>query len=242
MIALPAGRRRIGIGVALSAGALLALGGCAAGQHAQTAAEVGAVDGVSANAGPIALRAVAVSPPDNNSFAAGSDATLQLVIVNDSTTDDQLTGVSTRDASDVRFFANMSDATFVPLPSVAAETTTSTPTSGATGTSTPTGTSTATGTSTGPAASKPAAPHTTAAAKTIPSIRLPAGQSVSIGFMPDMPVIQLHGLARDLFPAQTLPITFQFAHNGSVTFVIAVHLAPGPPTTPTVNVAPTAQD
>lgn len=237
MIALPAGRRRIGIGVALSVGALLALGGCAAGQHAQTAAEVPAVDGVSANAGPIALRAVAVSPPDNKSYAAGSDATLQLVIVNDSTTDDELTGVSTRDASEVRFFANMADATFVPLPSVAPETTTGT----ATGTSGATGTSTPTGGATGTATSKPAPPHTTAAPKTIPSIRLPAGQSVSIGFMPDMPVIQLHGLARDLFPAQTLPITFQFAHNGSVTFVIAVHLAPGPATTPSINVAPTAQ-
>jgi copper(I)-binding protein len=228
VIALPAGRRRIGIGVAVSAAALLALGGCAAGQHAQTAAVVPAVDGVAANAGHVALRAVTVAPPDDKSYPAGGDATMQMVIVNDSTVDDRLTGVSTPVATEVRFFANMTDATFVPLPS---------PDTGTgTGTGTPTGTATPTDTSAAPSTPAETAP------RTIPSIELPAGQAVSIGYSPNLPVIQLHGLTKALFPAQTFPITFTFARGGSVTFVIAVHLAPGPATTPTIDVAPTAQD
>ncbi|HEY7049978.1 MAG TPA: hypothetical protein VH373_22375 [Jatrophihabitantaceae bacterium] len=240
MIALPAGRRRIGIGVALTAGALLALGGCAAGQHAQTAAEVPAVDGVTANAGPIALRAVTVAPPDDKSYPAGGDATLQLVIVNDSKADDRLVGVSTPAATEGRFFANTADATFVPSAAPAttsgSATGTGTATSGATGTGSPTGTGTSTATE-----GATSSPGTPAAAPTIPYIRLPAGQAVSIGYTPDLPVIQLHGLAKELFPAQTIPITFRFASAGSVTFVIAVHLAPGPPSTPSVDVAPTTE-
>jgi copper(I)-binding protein len=55
-------------------------------------------------------------------------------------------------------------------------------------------------------------------------------------------VIQLHGLAKQLFPAQTFPITFQFAKAGSVTFTISVHLAPGPASTPSIDIAPTAQN
>jgi len=224
VIALPAGRRRIGIGVAFSAAALLALGGCAAGQHAQTADVVPAVDGVAADAGHIALRAVTVAPPDNKSYPAGGDATMQMVLVNDSTVDDRLTGVSAPVATEGRFFANMADATFAPLPSpVTSDTGTGTPTAG----STPTDTSASTPAETAP--------------RTIPSIELPAGQAVSIGYSPNLPVIQLHGLTKELFPAQTFPITFQFARGGSVTFVVAVHLAPGPATTPTIDVAPTAQ-
>lgn len=226
MIAGSAGSRRIGIGVAVAAGALLALGGCAAGQHAQTAVEVPVVDGVSANAGPIALRAVTVAPPTDKSYPEGGDATLQLVIVNDSLTDDQLTKVSTPVAAGVRMFADQADATFTPLPSPTESSSTASGTPSGTG-STPSGTESTT-------------PSTTAA-PTLRAISLPAGRAVSIGYTPDLPVIQLHGLSRELFPAQAFPITFQFAKSGSVTFTVAVHIAPGPSSTPSIDIAPTAE-
>jgi copper(I)-binding protein len=186
--------RRVRVGAAAAAaGALLALGGCAAGQHAQTAEETPVVDGVAADAGPMALRAVAVAPPAGGSYAKGSSAPLQLVIVNDSTSDDQLVRVTTPVAGDVRIFADAAAAT-------------------------------------GTTAS--AAPQ---------SLSFPRGQATSIGFADSEPVIQLQNLTQQLFPAQSFPITFQFATAGSVTFSIAVHLVPGPSSTPTVNVSPTAE-
>jgi copper(I)-binding protein len=184
--------RRIRVGVA-AAGALLALGGCAAGQHAQTAEETPVVDGVAADAGPMALRAVAVTAPVGGSYPKGGDAPLQLVIVNDSRNDDKLVRVTTSIASDVRLF-----------PDAAA----------------------ATGT-TGSAA--------------LQSLSFPRGQATSIGFADTEPVIQLQNLTQQLFPAQSFPITFEFATAGSVTFSIAVHLVPGPSSTPTINVSPTAE-
>ena len=186
--------RRVRVGVAAAAaGALLALGGCAAGEHAQTAEETPVIDGVAADAGPMALRAVAVTPPAGGSYAKGGNAPLQLVIVNDSTATDQLVRVTTPVASDVRLFANAAAAT---------DTT------------------------------APAAPQ---------SLSFPRGQATSIGFADSEPVIQLQKLTQQLFPAQSFPITFEFATAGSVTFSIAVHLVPGPSSTPTLNVSPTAE-
>lgn len=171
--------RRMRVGVVACAAALLALAGCAAGQHAQTAEETPVVDGVAADAGPVALRAVTVAPPKTGSWAKGGDAPLQLVIVNNSRLDDQLSSVSTPVASDVRI-----------------------------------------------------SPTT---------LNLPGGQARSIGFSADMPMIQLHDLHQQLFPAQSFPITFHFAKAGSVTFSIAVHLAPGPSTTPSLNISPSVE-
>lgn len=225
--------RRVGVGVAVAAGALLALGGCAAGQHAQTAEEIPVVDGVSAQAGPIALRAVTVAPPDNN-YAAGADAPLQLVIANQSGTDDKLVEVTTPAADQVRFFANEADSTFTPPPPTPSTSPSDTATGTESGTGTPTGTSTPTDTST-PTETAPVEPPT------VESIDLPAGQSVLIGYEPDQPVIQLHGLANQLFPAQTFPITFRFEHAGAVTFSVSVHLASPPASRPTLDVSPTGE-
>jgi periplasmic copper chaperone A len=190
--------RRVRVGVAAAAaGALLALGGCAAGEHAQTAEETPVVDGVAADAGPIALRAVAVTPPPVGSYAKGSDAPVQLVIVNTSRIDERLVQVTTPVAAAVRLFPNAASAA--------------------------TGGSTATSTG------------------SQQSITLPRGEATSIGFTDSEPVIQLHNLTQSLFPAQSFPITFQFATAGSVTFTIAVHLVPGPSSTPSVNVSPTSE-
>jgi copper(I)-binding protein len=219
VIAGSASSRRVGVRVAaLAAGALLVLGGCAAGQDAQTAEETPVVDGVSANVGDIALRAVAVAPPPNNSHAKGSDATLQLVIVNSGSTDDQLTGVSTLAATQVRMFADAQAAS-----------------PGATSASpgAPSASPGATSASPGATSASPGSPTT------ISRVNLPAGLAVPFGYSPDQPVIQLHDLTEQLFPAQTIQLTFQFGKAGMVTFTAAVHLAPGPSTTPREDVRPT---
>lgn len=252
MIAGSAGSRRIVIAVAVAAGALLALGGCAAGQHAQTAEETPVVDGVAGNAGPIALRALTVAPPTNNSFPKGGEATLQLVIVNQSLQPDQLARVTTPAAGQVRFLANGSglSATSSPggSPAGAGGATTGGATAGTTGgtpggtTTTPSGgTSTPTAGGTTPGTATATAGGTSpAAGRALSTINLPPGRAVSIGFSTDEPVIQLQQLTQQLFPAQTLPVTFEFAHSGSITLTVAVHLAPPPASTPTVNISPTA--
>jgi copper(I)-binding protein len=184
-------RVRVRVGVTAAAAAILALGGCAAGQHAQTAEETPVVDGVAADAGPMALRAVTVSPPLSGSYPKGGNAPLQLVIANDSRIDDRLVRVTTPVAGEVRMFANSTTAT--------------------------------------------------SAAGALESLSFPRGQATSIGFADSEPAIQLQNLTQQLFPAQSFPITFQFASAGSVTFSIAVHLVPGPSSTPTINVAPTVE-
>lgn len=137
------------------------------------------VDGVAADAGPVALRAVAVAPPNAGSWAKGGDAPLQLVIVNNSRNSDQLTSVTTPVASQVQL-----------------------------------------------------SPTT---------LNLPGGQARPVGYSASMPSIELHNLSQPLFPAQSFPITFHFANAGSVTFSIAVHLAPGPSSTPSYPAATSAE-
>jgi copper(I)-binding protein len=217
--AAPGSARRLGIGVAVAVAAL-ALAGCAAGQHAPTSNEVPVVDGVSADAGPIALRAVTVAAPTQGSYPADGDATLQLVIVNDGHDPDRLVGVRTPQANEVRLFANAADAD-------------------AAGAAAPTSSASAEPSSSA-ATPSPTESTSAPAPSTLESLDLPAGRAVSIGYSPDLAVIQLHGLTSALFPAESFPITFQFAGAGTVTFTVAVHLAPGPSTTPTENIKLTA--
>lgn len=205
VMAQPRRARRIGIGIA-AVGLLLGLTGCAAGQHAPTAEETPVVDGVSANVGQIALRAVTVAAPADASFAKGADATLQLVMINNGAADDQLGRVTSPAAAQVRLFSKGAAA------GVAA---------------TPSGTTSET--------SAPVAPVTA------DSINLPTGRAITVGYTPDEPAIQLHNLSADLFPGQTVQVTFQFAKAGSVTFTITVHLTAGPSSTPTLDISPTAE-
>jgi copper(I)-binding protein len=65
-----------------------------------------------------------------------------------------------------------------------------------------------------------------------------ANAQVPIGFAATDKAIVLTGLTAQLYPAQSIPITFQFASAGSVTFKVAVHLAAGPPSTPSMNISP----
>jgi copper(I)-binding protein len=201
-----------------AAGAAIVLTGCAAGQVASTSEIVPVVDGISAQAGAIGLRAVAVSPPTDRNWAEGSSAPLQMYLVNNGSAPDQLVSVTTDRAASVQLVAHGGVAASTASSSSAS----SSPASSATSPSPSASATSSTSTSRG--SSQP--------------ISLPAGQSISVGFDPGNPQVLLTGLKETLFPATSFAVTFQFAQAGSVTAQVPVHLAPGPSSTPTINVSP----
>lgn len=95
------GRRRIALGrgtavAGAALGAALLLGGCGAGQIAQTDTIQSAVNGATANIGQVALRDVqlAYPPGSQNYYPSGASAKVILTAVNHGTEDDQLVAVS----------------------------------------------------------------------------------------------------------------------------------------------------
>lgn len=81
----------------------VALAGCSAGQIAQTAEQESAVNGASADVGPIAIRDATLAPPENKGqfYSYGDDAPLELSIVNTASADDKLVSVSSPIAKDI---------------------------------------------------------------------------------------------------------------------------------------------
>ncbi|WP_406269408.1 hypothetical protein [Nocardia sp. NBC_00881] len=92
-------RRRMVTVAALAAGAAIALSGCGAGQIAQTAGQVAAVNGNHADVGRIALRNVhIVYPAEGGGYtnAKGGKAAIALSIINNGeSVTDQLTSITT---------------------------------------------------------------------------------------------------------------------------------------------------
>jgi periplasmic copper chaperone A len=96
--------RRVLVPTALSllAAASLVLSGCAAGQYAQTAAQVASIDGANGTIGNIAVLNARLAPTEREKYPAGSNARLLLWISNDSVNPDALSSVSTSAASSVK--------------------------------------------------------------------------------------------------------------------------------------------
>ncbi|WP_084514858.1 hypothetical protein [Nocardia acidivorans] len=91
-------RRRAMTVAALAAGAVLALTGCGAGQISQTAHQVAAVNGNSANVGKVALRDVRFLLPQTEEYsnAKGGKAVLAFSAANlGEATPDELVGITT---------------------------------------------------------------------------------------------------------------------------------------------------
>ena len=206
--------------VAAVAGTTL-LAGCAAGQVVQTARQTPAVDGVNANVGSLALRAVTVGSSFTGNWAKGTDAPLMLVIASSANADDMLTSVSTDAAQSVVLTPDVHAAQAAPAASSVSSATPSASGS-ASGSA-----SSASGSASGSAASEP--------------IQIPALNSTAIGYGSDTPTITLHGLKNDLFPAQTITVTFTFATAGAVTFPVSVRLAPPPSNRPSLDITPTGE-
>lgn len=77
--------------------AVLALAGCGAGQITETMEQQASVDGVNGSVGNIDLRNVSLAYPENGVYEKGSEARVEAVIVNNSTSPDRL--LSMRGAS-----------------------------------------------------------------------------------------------------------------------------------------------
>ena len=81
--------------------AALVISGCAAGQVAQTAQQVAAIDGANGTVGELGVRDVRLAPTEDYKYEAGADIPVKLWLSNASLTADTLTGVSTEMADEV---------------------------------------------------------------------------------------------------------------------------------------------
>jgi copper(I)-binding protein len=198
----------LGIGVAA------VLAGCGAGQITQTNTQSPAVNGASANVGPIALRDVQLAAPPNPQgvYQPGSSAKLIATIVNTALTSDALVRVSTPAATSV--LINGSPSGSAPLPGNFAIASGRDPDD-------------ATSVVVDPPSSTPSGPSSAA----------PTGSSSAVPpLAPGKVSIVLSGIksvnGSPLRAGMTIPITFYFLHAGQVT-ITAVPIG-APPDAPAV--------
>ncbi|MDQ1749981.1 MAG: hypothetical protein QOE71_1037 [Pseudonocardiales bacterium] len=221
------GAQRVLVGIAAAASGVVLLAGCAAGKDAQTVEQKPAIDGVSADSATLGIRDAGVATPETGtSYPVGSDAPLQLYLVNNGTADDKLTAVS-------------SDASASALLTLTGPPGTSSTSTSASESASPSasGSASATGSaSTSGSASGSAAPS--AAATSVP-IPIPANSSVPVGYSAIGPTIILQHLSKQLFTSQTVQVTFTFASGATITAALPVKLTSGAPSAPTVDVSPT---
>lgn len=242
-------------GATLVIGAMIgavAVAGCGAGQITQTSEQVAAVQGASADAGPIAVRDVAIEYPEAEGaeptadvYAEGDDAPLRMTIVNTGATADRLVSASSPAAGSVAItgdteiggdqavvVAGLPEAPPAPLPAptlAPSGTAAPGPTARPTPTGTPTGTAgpTPTVAPTGPPS--PGAPQ--------PSVGPDPGEG---GFDPAGPgqgtvedpaaidkgtQVVLVGLTDDIRSGLTYPLTLTFERAGTVTVDVPVALS-----------------
>jgi copper(I)-binding protein len=207
------------LGTALSA---LLVAGCAAGQDAQTVNQRPPIDGASAAAGNIAVRAAGLAAPRGTFYAKGDPAQLELVLVNNGTSDDTLTSVTSPAAGGTQFGTADSSAGTSGSPSDSSSPSAS---------SSDSSSSSASDSS---SASSSASASSSSSAATSTPIPLPHGGSVMIGYG-NGPTVTLTGLTQSLYPAQTVPVTLTFGSGASVTLTLAVKLASSVPSAPVVS-------
>lgn len=85
---------RLGASLGIGLAGVLLSASCAAGQHAQTAAVVPAIDGTHGKIGNIQLQGVAIHAPSGASYAADSNAQLAVTLVNTGAKSDTLVNVT----------------------------------------------------------------------------------------------------------------------------------------------------
>lgn len=127
MTALDKPTRRVATAVALVAGGALTLSACSAGQISQTATQVAAVNGNTAEAGPLALRNVHIVFPKSQEYSLepGGDAVLAFTAINASeNTPEKLTGITSEFAGSVSIAGQAGTAEIAPQTSLGAGTST----------------------------------------------------------------------------------------------------------------------
>ncbi|WP_330250957.1 hypothetical protein [Nocardia sp. NBC_00565] len=216
-------RRRMVSVAALAAGAALVLSGCSAGQIAQTATQVAAVNGNHADIDRIALRNVHIVFPVAGSEytnTKGGKAIIALSIINNGeTVTDELTSIST-DLGTVKITPPAGDPAFriAPQQTVVAATTAA----AAQGTAAKSDEHGATPSSS--ATPTTAAPSTSA--KPDEHGAGPAGDKTTVDPEKKPGLIEITGLSKDITPGLTYPVTFNFKQNGTVTVQVPVDAGP----------------
>ncbi|MDQ1717272.1 MAG: hypothetical protein QOE89_1225 [Pseudonocardiales bacterium] len=227
------GARRVLVGIAAAASGVVLLAGCAAGKDAQTVEQKPAIDGVSADSATLGIRDAGVATPETGtSYPVGSDAPLQLYLVNNGTADDKLTAVSSDASASALLTLTGPPGTSSTSTSASASESAS---PSASGSASATGSASASASTSG-SASGSAAPS--AAATSVP-IPIPANSSVPVGYSAIGPTIILQHLSKQLFTSQTVQVTFTFASGATITAALPVKLTSGAPSAPTVDVSPT---
>ena len=208
--------------LALVAG--VALAGCAAGQHAQTAEQRPTVDGTNVDLGSLAIRDVSVEYPPQGVYEKGSDARLQMVVVNTGQSSDALVEVRTEVAEKVTITAAGEEAA-APTPTLTAPP----PSESPSGTGSPTATAenpspSVTGESEEPSGSASATASATPSATPgeAAAVSIPIPRNGLVSFRDDGPTVLLTGLTRQLRPAQVVRVTLVFRNAGEVDLTIAV--------------------
>ncbi|MFI7671824.1 hypothetical protein [Nocardia sp. NPDC049526] len=202
-------RRRMVSVAALAAGAALVLSGCSAGQVAQTATQVAAVNGNHADIDRISLRNVhIVFPATGTDYTntKGGKAIIALSVVNNGeTVADELTSITT-DLGTVKLTppAGASAFQIAPQQTVVAATA---PTTG----------TAAKSDEHGATPSGSAAPSTSAAPDSHG-----AGDKTTVDPEKKPGLIEITGLTKDIIPGLTYPVTFNFKQNGTVTVQVPV--------------------
>lgn len=223
MIAAPATKRRIGIGLVAVCATLLT-SACATGQQAQTAEVVPAVDATSGTIGDLQLADVAIKPPDGPSYHSGDAGALQLVVVNNGHAPDTLQSVTSPAASGYQVFATAAEASAAASPSPS-DTASTSPSGTPSGSTSASASGSASGSSSASAStSSSASASSSAATPSAPiSLQVPAGQALALSVNGADPVLLIR-LSKALFPGTTVPVTFTFANAGSVTLDVPVQI------------------
>ncbi|WP_280255345.1 hypothetical protein [Nocardia wallacei] len=214
--------RRVVAVAAVAAGAALALSGCSAGQISQTASQVAAVNGNSANVGKVALRDVRILLPQSEEYtnAKGGKALLAFSAINDGATKpDELASI-TSDLGQVKITPANPQLPFQQtlVAGKRGEAHASAPSSSAAPSSTAASSTPASGTSAS------AAPTTTGAAAGHQAEGHGAAEHPAEPAAPIL--VEITGLTRDVTPGLTYQVTFNFKENGTVQVPVPVDAGP----------------
>lgn len=234
MFAEPVSVRRLGPAVALAAALLIS--GCAAGQQAQTADEKSTIDGTNATLGSIALRGLAIEPPDGTTpfYGTGTDAAVKLVLVNSGNKTDTLTNITSPAIGDWGAFGTTAAAAAVvsadnPAPASSASASGSASASSTGSARSSAGSSSAAGSSSSARSSSASSSSAASVPTGQHSVPIAAGARVSYGVPESDAVLLLLHATKRIYPGTTVPITFTFADAGSITVAVPVGLMPNPP-------------
>nr|WP_063709828.1 hypothetical protein [Nocardia transvalensis] len=213
--------RRALIIAAVAAGAALALSGCGAGQISQTASQVAAVNGNSANVGKVALRDVRILLPQSEEYtnAKGGKALLAFSAVNDGETKiDELTSITT-DLGTVKITPSNPELKFQQT-LVAAGKSAQAAEHGEQH-ATPSASATPSGS---------AAPTTSASSTTTGAAGAHQPEGLGAAEHPAEPaqpiLVEITNLTRDITPGLTYQVTFNFKENGTVQVHVPVDAGP----------------